>query len=83
MFLLVLLLQYGPVQFGLVTMNSPGLTYRQACTYYPVTCDAARVHQWLKEMRCTSHHIVCLSTTVLHSVVRIFHGTPYTNVAQV
>jgi hypothetical protein len=46
-----LLLQYGPVQFGLVTMNSPGLTYRQACTYYPVTCDGARVHQWLKEMR--------------------------------
>jgi hypothetical protein len=44
-------LKYGPVQFGLVTMNSPGLTYRQACTYYPVTCDGARVHQWLKEMR--------------------------------
>ena len=47
----ILLVQYGPVQFGLVTMNSPGLTYRQACTYYPVTCDGARVHQWLKEMR--------------------------------
>ena len=43
--------QYGPVQFGLVTINSPGLTYRQACTYYPVTCDASRVVQWLKEMR--------------------------------
>ena len=44
-------MQYGPVQFGLVAMNSPGLTYRQACTYYPVTCDAAKVVQWLKEMR--------------------------------
>ena len=43
--------QYGPVQYGLVTMNSPGLTYRQACTYYPVTCDVARVVQWLNEMR--------------------------------
>ena len=43
--------QYGPVQYGLVTMNSPGLTYRQACTYYPVTCDVGRVVQWLNEMR--------------------------------
>lgn len=47
----VFLVQYGPVQFGLVTMNSPGVTYRQACTYYPVTCDAAQLVQWLKEMR--------------------------------
>ena len=50
---IMFVVQYGPVQFGLVAMNSPGLTYRQACTYYPVTCDAARVHQWLKELRCT------------------------------
>lgn len=45
------LLQYGVVQYGLVTINSPGIAYRQACTYYPITCNPLRLAQWLKDLR--------------------------------
>ncbi len=44
-------LQYGPVQWGLVTINTTGMCYRPACNYYPVTCDATRLIQWLQEIR--------------------------------
>ena len=43
--------QYGTVQYGLVTINSPSIAYRQACSYYPVTCDPLKLVQWLGEVR--------------------------------
>ena len=45
------MLQYGPVQYSLVTVNPPGISYRPPCTYYPITCSAAHLMKWLHSIK--------------------------------
>ena len=44
-------LQYGPVQFTLVKINSPGIAYRSPCSYYPITSSVPQIHKWLQEVK--------------------------------
>lgn len=44
-------MQYGPVQYTIVKMNLPGMSYRAPCSYYPVTCSALQLAKWLQDVR--------------------------------
>ncbi|XP_064395033.1 mediator of RNA polymerase II transcription subunit 25-like isoform X2 [Halichondria panicea] len=44
-------MQTGPVQYGLVTLNAPGLTYRPVCTYYPITSNPTKLLKWIADLR--------------------------------
>ncbi len=46
--------QTGPVQYGLVTLNAPGLTYRPVCTYYPITSNSTKLLKWIADLRWAS-----------------------------
>ena len=44
-------LQYGPVQYTLVKIEPPRISYRPPCSYYPVTSSAPQIIKWLQEVK--------------------------------